>query len=278
MRYAFFALMILAVALSASVRVGGSSGQSGQWPVRGSYTIVRQMTGGLSASYGLAIKTTVPNSIWILNWSDMANYEFEIDSGDPTGNSWDITGGVDPDDQAFCEYTGGAQWFMTDYSTSFFAVFEEDGTFMHNIDGPAGYTNLFGVGAGYDHIYLGSPNDDKLAWGSYTGSETSITWSDIGYDGKAIYGLAVWENYLFVATSDEADVNIIIHQLNPDGSPDPTPVWSTIFFEAPVNGGIDYDGEYLYIYPQNDYIYVLDIDFEPAALQQSTWGNIKSAF
>lgn len=278
MKYALVTVMILAVTLFASVRVGGT-GQSGHVPSRGSYTVDRMMTGGLSASYGLAIKTTVANSFWILNWSDAANYEFELDTGNATGNSWAITGGVDADDQAFCEeYTGGAQWFMTDYASSMFAVFEEDGTFIQNINGPAGYTNLFGIGAGHDNIYVGSPNEDKLAWGSYTGTESSITWSEVSYDAKAIYGLAVWEDYLFVSTDDEADVNLLIHSINPDGSPDTTPVWTAIFFEVPVNGGIDYDGEFLYIYPQNDFVYVLDIDFEPSALEQTTWGDIKAGF
>ena len=276
MKYAICAILIMTVALSASVRTGSGPGHSGMWDSNGTYTIVTQIAGGLSASYGMAIKDNTPNSIWILNWSDMMNYEFEMDTGDPTGNSWAITGGVDPDDQAYAQYGADYQWFMTDYGTPFFAVYEEDGTWMKNIDGPGSYTNLFGIGAGYGGMYIGSPNESKLAWGSYSGSETSITWSELDYE--SIYGCAVWGNYLFLARGLDADVNIIIHELNPDGSPVATPVWSTIFFEAPVNGGIDYDGEYLYIYPQNDYIYVLDIDFTPAALEQSTWGEIKTSF
>jgi hypothetical protein len=97
-------------------------------------------------------------------------------------------------------------------------------------------------------------------------------------DYESVYGLAVWGNYLFVAMGIDSDVNIAIHELAGDGTPSSTPVWSTTFFEGPVNGGIDYDGEYLYIYPQNDYIYVLDIDFTGGALEQSTWGEIKAGF
>lgn len=274
MKYAILAVLVVTVAAMASERTAGIDVSNHFGQSRGTYTIVSQIAGGLSASYGLAIKDNVANSIWILNWSDLKNYEFEMDTGDPTGNSWDITGGVDPDDQAYALY-GDGQWFMTDYASSFFAVFDEDGTFNRNIDGPAGYTNLFGIGAGYGNIYLGSPNESVLAWGAYTGSETSITWDgEIPYE--SVYGCAVWGNYLFIACGIENDVNIIIHELEPDGTPIATPVWSTIFFEAPVNGGIDYDGTYLYIYPQNDYIYVLDIDFTPGALEQSTWGAIKA--
>lgn len=275
MKYAIFAILVLTVALSASDRIGGA-GHANPWDQRGDYTIVAQIAGGLSSSYGLAIQDNVANSIWILNWGDMLDVEFEKDTGDPTGTTWAITGGVDPDDQAYCGYGSEYQWFMTDYASPFFSVFEEDGTYMHNIDGPSSYTNLFGIGAGYDHMYIGSPNESKLAWGSYTGTETSITWSEMDYE--SVYGLAVWGNYLFVAMGIDSDVNIAIHELAGDGTPSTTPVWSTTFFEGPVNGGIDYDGEYLYIYPQNDYIYVLDIDFTGGALEQSTWGEIKAGF
>ncbi|MBN2587505.1 MAG: hypothetical protein JXA64_02785 [Candidatus Fermentibacteraceae bacterium] len=274
MKYAILAVLMITLALSASDRVGGSGG-SNPWAQRGTYTIVTQIAGGLATSYGLAIKDNTANSIWILNWGDMLNYEFEMDTGDPTGNSWAITGGVDPDDQAFCVYGSDGQWFMTDYASSFFSVFEENGTFLRNIDGPVGYTNLFGIGAGYGHMYVGSPNESKLAWGAYTGTETSISWSEMDYE--SVYGLAVYGNYLFVACGIDSDVNLFIHELAPDGTPGTTPVWSTTFFEGPVNGGIDYDGTYLYIYPQNDFIYVLDIDFTPGALEQSTWGAIKAA-
>ncbi|OPL18998.1 MAG: hypothetical protein AVO35_03470 [Candidatus Aegiribacteria sp. MLS_C] len=274
MKYAILAMMMVTLALTASDRTAGMNVGNDFGGANGTYTIVSQIAGGLTTSYGLAIKDNVTNSIWILNWSDMVNYEFEKDTGDPTGNSWAITGGVDPDDQAYELYGGNGQWVMTDYGSSFFSVFDEDGTFNRNIDGPAGYTNLFGIGAGYGHMYVGSPNESKLAWGAYTGSETTITWSEMDYE--SVYGLAVWGNYLFVAMGLESTVNIAIHELASDGTPGATPVWSTIFFEAPVNGGIDYDGEYLYIYPQNDYIYVLDIDFTPGALEQSTWGSIKA--
>lgn len=268
-------VLVLAMAVSASVRTGGS-GHGSPWPSRGSYTIVNMIAGGLTTSYGLAIQTSVSNSMWILNWGDMMNYEFTMDTGDPTGSSWAITGGVDPDDQAFCEFASGNQFFMTDYTASFFAVFDEDGNFLRNIDGPPGYQKLFGIGVGHDMVYLGGASDSKLAWGGpYTGTETSIaSWDDMDY--TSVYGLAVWENYLFVALGIEASPNILIHEIAADGTPSADPVWSTIFFENPANGGIDYDGEYLYLYPQNDYVYILDIDFDPQALEQTTWGSIKA--
>ncbi len=269
-------LVCLALSAFADVKTGGVTQSANPVQGRGSYTVVNTLIGGLSYSYGLALKTNVPNSIWILNWNEMYNYEFDLQSGNPLG-SWPITGGVDPDDQAYCEYPTGNQWFMTDYTASFFSVFAEDGTYLRNINGPAGYTNIFGIGAGNGYMYIGSPNQAKLAWGPYTGTETSITWSEMDY--TSVYGLAVWENYLFIACGLEFEDNIFIHEITADGSPSAAPIWSTTFWEEDaVNGGIDFDGEYLYIYPQNTFLYQLSLDWDPQSLAPSTWGNIKATF
>lgn len=277
MRIVISALLILAVAASATVRVGGF-GASGTWESRGSYTVVDVLAGGLASSYGLAIKDTEANSIWILNWGDVYNYEFEMSSGSMTGGSWEITGGVDGDDQAFAEYTGGAQWFITDYATSMFAIYQEDGTHVMNMDGPVGYTNLFGIGASDSYIYVGSPNEGKLAWGAYTGTESSITWTDIDY-ATSIYGLAVHDGFLFVACGGEGITNLFIHAINADGSPVATPEWSCMFTEeVEANGGIDYDGTYLWVYPQNTFLYKLEIDWVGGALDSDTWAGIKASF
>ena len=278
MRLIVVLLVCLSISAYANERTGGGP-QHFPNPTnnRGGYTIVNTLVGGLSASYGLAIQDNVPNSIWILNWSDLVNYEFDMTTGAPEG-SWPITEGVDPDDQAYCEYSTGNRWFMTDYGTSMFAVFAENGSHVANIAGPSGYTNLFGIGAGHGHVYVGSKNESLLAWGPYTGTETSISgWTEIPY--TSVYGLAVWGDYLFVACGVADEDNIFIHYINPDGSPNPTPVWSTNFSEEEMaDGGIDYDGEYLYVYPQNSFLYVLDIDWDPQSLSPSTWANIKSSF
>jgi hypothetical protein len=275
MKIATILMLCLALAAFATAKTGGT-GTANPWSGNGTYTVEDTMVGGLVASYGLAIKDNATESIWILNYSDMADYEFSMASGSP-GGSWAISGGVDPDDQAYCEYSTGNQWFMTDYAASFFAVFEEDGSFIHNIDGPAGYTNLFGIGAGHDMMYVGSPNESTLAWGSYTGTESSITWSEMPYESA--YGLAVYGDYLFVACGLEGVDNIFIHSIASDGTPSAAPVWSCVFVEsAEVNGGIDWDGTYLWVYPQNDFLYKLSIDWTPGALDQSTWGEIKTSF
>lgn len=276
MKLLVFAILTLAVAASAAVRVGGT-GAPNLWSSRGSYEVEATLAGGLTASYGLAIKTNVPNSIWILNWNEMMNYEFDMIVGNP-GDSWPITGGVDPDDQAYAEYAVGNQWLLTDYVSSMFAVFEEDGTHIANIPGPAGASKLFGIGAGNGYVYVGAASESFLAWGPYTGTETTVTWEgQIPY--SSVYGLAVWGNYLFVACGIIGDDNIFIHELNPDGSPNPDPVWSTVFFdEDQANGGIDYDGEYLWLYPQNTFLYKLSIDFDPQSLQAGSWGSVKASF
>ena len=278
MRLFMCVLLIVAITASASVKTGGS-GMPNPWSSNGTYTVMDTMAGELSATYGMAIKDNAANSIWLLNYTDMLDYEYDMGSGSATGNSWAIAGGVDPDDQAYCEYTSGNQWFMSDYSGSWFGVFAEDGTWLRNVDGPAGYTNIFGIGAGHDMVYVGSPNESTIAWGSYTGTETTITWTgEMAFESA--YGLAVYGDYLFVACGLEAVDNMFIFELAADGSPGATPVWSCTFLEnaaMSVNGGIDFDGEYLWVYPQNDYLYKLEIDFS-MALESETWAGIKTSF
>jgi hypothetical protein len=280
MRIFISLLLIVAVAVSADVKVGGT-GMSNPWSGNGTYTVKDVIAGGLTKSYGMAIKTNEANSVWILNYETMLDVEFDMAGGAATGTTWAITGGVDPDDQGYCEYSSGNQWFMTNYTIGqpWFAVFAEDGTYIRKIDGPSGYSNLFGIDGGHDMMYVGSPNESKLAWGAYTGAETSITWTDMDYE--SVYGLAVWGDYLFVACGIESADNIFIHSIAADGTPSASPVWSCSFTEnaaATVNGGIDYDGTYLWVYPQNDYLYKLLIDWTPGALEADTWGGVKTSF
>lgn len=273
-------LLVISVVAFAAERVGGSGSQN-PWPsTRGTYTVDDIMAGDLSATYGMAIKDNVANSIWLLNYTDMLNYEYDMVGGSATGNSWAISGGVDPDDQAYCEYSSGNQWFMTNYDPSFFAVFAEDGTFLRNIDGPASWGKIFGCGAGHGHIYLGDgASGGTLAWGAYTGTESTITWTgEMAYE--LVYGLAVYGDYLFVACGIEGADNMFIHDIAADGTPSATPIWSCTFLEnatMEVNGGIDYDGTNLWVYPQNDYLYKLTIDWT-SALDSDTWAGIKASF
>jgi hypothetical protein len=104
-----------------------------------------------------------------------------------------------------------------------------------------------------------------------------VTWTTGSF--ATVSGVAVYGDYLFVCTQVAGSDNIFIFELNSDGSPNMTPVWSCNFTEDAdgPNGGIDFDGQYLWVYPQNDNIYKLDIDFD-VSLQTDTWAGIKTAF
>ncbi len=276
MRLFMIVLLVVAVTASAGVRTGGS-GMPNPWSYDGTYVIEDILAGGIDGSLGMAIKDNDANSIWILSWGDMLNYEFDMVGGSATGTSWAVTGGVDPDDQAYCEYSTGNQWFMGDYSGSWFSVFEEDGTWLRHIDGPAAWTKIMGMGAGHDMLYVGAGGE--LGWGSYTGTETTVTWSTMAYE--SVYGLAVWGDYLFVACGTIGADNVFIHSIATDGTPSAAPIWSCDFGESAsgaVDGGIDYDGTNLWLYPQNDFLYKLTIDFDPDALDSDTWAGIKYSF
>jgi len=270
--------------LVAATKTGPLGGHNEPAAVRGTYTVVESYSVGLTSSYGLAIMDDQTNSIWISNYGLLKNNEFDMSTGGATGNTFSITGGVDPDDQGYCSYGGTtpSQFFFGNWSSSYVAVFDVSTTesavyYRGNIGGPAGWSTVCGVDAGHDNMYVSCFFADEIGWGAYTGTESSVTWTTADFD--AVSGMAVWEDYLFVCCQIEGADNIFIFQLNADGSPDMTPVWSCNFTHSSASaGGIDYDGSYLWLYPQNDNLFKLDIDWFPEALDRQTWGAIKSSF
>lgn len=246
----------------------------------GSYTIVETFNVGLVGTYGLAIRDDLSNSIWIADFDSLDNIEINMSTGVATGTVWSISSGIDPDDQAFCQYSGmDNQTFFGDYDTSSVAVYDvpaagTSATFNKNIPGPAHWSEVWGVGAGHDNLYV-SNYDDEIGWGAYTGGESSVTWKTIPC--ADIGGMAVWGDYLFICNDNDDSINLMIMKLNADGSPEPTPVWSCFFKEAMPDGGIDYDGKYLWVYPLEGNLYKLEIDFA-LALEANTWGTIKTSF
>ncbi|MCD4701256.1 MAG: hypothetical protein K8S24_05290 [Candidatus Aegiribacteria sp.] len=205
------------------------------------------------------------------------NIEYDVSIGIATGNTWAITDGVDADDQAFCEYTSGNQFFFGDYVTNSIGVFDDVGAFVKFIPGPAAWpVKIMGMGAGHDMLYCSGNSGTEIAWGSYTGTEASVTWTTAAW--ASVYGMAVYGDNLFMCCSLTGEDNIFIFYINADGSVNMTPVWSCEFIEDTTNGGIDWDGQYLWVYSQNEDLYKLDIDWSPGALDETTWGEIKTSF
>ncbi|MCK4504455.1 MAG: hypothetical protein KAW14_02460 [Candidatus Aegiribacteria sp.] len=273
-------LLCLAFAVSATERINYGSGSAGESSlIKGSYVLLESYSVEVAAGFGMAIKDDVANSIWISDWSDCFNYEFDMTNGNPTGDGWDITDGIDADDMGYCEYGSGNQFFFGDYTFSNIGVFSDAGAYVKSIDGPGGWANVFGMGAGHDMLYCA--RSSEIAWGSYTGTETEVTWT-VEAVPAGIYGLAVYGDNLFLCNSVDTpgEDNIFIYDINADGSVNLTPVWSCEFTENSnsTNGGIDWDGTYLWIYPQQDMLYKLDIDWVPGSLENTTWGQIKADF
>ncbi len=278
--------LVFAICLSVplfAMRTGSPGGFNEPSSYRGTYTVAASYAVGLSSSYGLAIKSSTPNSIWISNYSSLQNIEFSMATGTATGTTFSISGGVDPDDQGFCEYSGSPdQFFFGNWTSSYVAVFDASTTgpgayFKTNIIGPAGWNTICGVDAGHDNMYVSCFFANQIAWGAYTGTQSSVTWTTAPFE--SVSGMAVWEDYLFVCCQITGSDNIFIFQLNADGSPNMTPVWSCNFTHSTSSaGGIDYDGEYLWLYPQNDSLFKLELDWTPAALERQTWGAIKSFY
>ncbi|HOP27399.1 MAG TPA: hypothetical protein PLM22_08170 [Candidatus Sabulitectum sp.] len=282
MRYLFIVLLVLCVTLAFGERTG-SSGYNPPAQVRGTYTVVESFAVGLSSAYGLAIQREIPNSIWISQYTPVVNHEFDMGTGTATGNTWPIDSGVDPDDMGYCEYAGSPnQFFFGDWAGSNIAIYDVSTTgaspyFMKDLAGPAGWQAVCGVAAGHGNLYASNFFTDVIAWGDYTGTESTVTWSTASF--ASVSGMSVYMDWLFVACQITGSDNLFIFELNPDGSPNMTPVWSTTFTESTSSaGGVDYDGEYLWVYPQNDNLFKLDIDWAPSALDRTTWGAIKATF
>lgn len=277
MKKVAFLLLCLAFAVSATVRTNDGFGYGESALVKGSYTLLESYQVDVSAGFGMAIKDDVTNSIWIADWSEAFNFEFDMSTGNPTGDGWEITNGIDCDDMGYCEYGSGNQFFMGDYTFSNIGVFSDAGVYVKSIEGPDGWDNVFAVGAGHDMLYCSKGTE--IAWGSYTGTESAVTWTKATVP-NGVYGLAVYGDYLFMCTSVDDDDNIFIYYINADGSVNMTPVWSCYFTEnsGSTNGGIDWDGTYLWVYPQQEQLYKLDIDWDPTSLEHSTWGQIKADF
>ncbi len=278
MKKLFVLLLCVAFVATASVRTG-TPGHNDPALNEGSYTIVTQYPVGLSGSYGLTICEPM-EQIFISNYGDLLNYGYDLHTGDLIG-TWETTGGIDPDDQAFCEYTSNDQWFFGHWGAGSIAYFDQGETDPYFIDwlaGPDGWAAVCGVAAGHDNLYASSFFVHQIAWGTYTGTGSPVTWTTAEF--STVSGMAVWEDYLFVCTQITGEDNIFIFGLDETGAPNMTPIWSCEFVETTdgPNGSLDYDGEYLWVYPQNEDLFVLDIDWTPQSLEATTWGDIKSTF
>ena len=252
---------------------------------KGMYGVADYLTDQLGAVYGLAIKDGTQDSMWLTAWGDTtACHEIKLSTGEFTGNSWLALGDTIPRaaDLAYCEYSTSGQFLIADATIEGmpgFLVYDESGTFIHKIYGPSSFTSLYGIGAGNGFVYVASQAEGKIAWGAYTGTETAVSWA-----GEAVvpdvFGLAVYDDYLFVCKGIQGIENMLIYHINPDGSFGSEPIWSAVFDEpgfAGLDGGIDYDGTYLYVLPQYGFVFKLTIDFN-LSLSPSTWGNIKTSF
>lgn len=284
MKRAVVLLVCMFFALSAMDRTAVSAGSNAPASFRGSYTVEASYAVGLSSAYGLAIQNDVTNSIWISQYSPLTNNEFNMSTGSATGYTWPIYNGVDADDMGYCVYPGSPnEFFFGDWASNNIQVYDVSTTsidpyFARDVTGPSAWSYICGVDAGHDNLYVSDFFSDEIAWGAYTGTESTVTWTTAAF--LTVSGMSVYGDYLLVCCQTPGADNIFIFDLYPDGSVNMTPVWSCNFSEDPSgpNGGLDYDGTYLWVYPQNGDLFKLDIDWVPVALQRDTWGAIKSTF
>lgn len=288
--YTALAILLVASFAPAMDKEAGSTSVSPHYGTKGGYIVEDIFTdvsliGG--SYYGLAIKDDTTNSIWVSSWGLEEVFEFTMDTGSMTGNSWTFSASdCDMDDMAYVPYSGGGQWLGGNYGPSWVSAWNEGGTFLDSFDGDAGWERVYGVAVSddYDMVYASDALStiSEMGYGSYDGNPSNpVSWTTFSFDG--VFGLAVYEDLLFAFCAYTIGFeNIFIFQLDGSGVPDPTPIWSCAFMEtgADSGGGIDYDGTNLYVMPQNEYLYKCSINYpDPFPnVQPTSIGVIKAMF
>ena len=202
MKIAVVFLVCVVFILSAMDRTSLSSGYNVPAAFKGTYTVVAQYAVGLPSAYGLAIQDDVANSIWISQYAPLVNNEFDMLTGAPTGYTWPIYNGVDADDMGYCVYAGSPnEFFFGDWASNTIQVYDVSTTsvdpyFARDITGPSAWTTICGVDAGHDNLYVASFFADEIAWGAYTGTESTVSWTTAPF--LTVSGMSVWGDYLFV--------------------------------------------------------------------------------
>ncbi len=281
MRIVAVLLVLVSLVAYAEVRSGSGMGHNPSASTDGTITFVNMYPVAVSSAYGMKIQTSETDRLWISSWGDLKNYQFDMTTGSQTGTEFDITNGIDADGQGYCDYAAGGQFFFGDWTFSNIGVFDEAGTYLKSIAGPGGaWTVVTGVDAGNGMLYAADFRTaaNEIGWADYDGSQSSVTWTTATFN--SVSGMTAYGDYLIVCCQITSADNIFVLPINPDGSVNTTPVWSGEFVLEDMDGAgdIDFDGTYLWLYPQNTNLYQLTIDFTFAALEASTWSQIKTSF
>jgi hypothetical protein len=260
----------------------GSSGHPDA-QTKGTYTVVDSNTDlGYGGYYGLACKRNKYNSIWISSWEDGTVYEHRKSDLGATGNYWFFDAAdCDMDDLG---WFGGTdkQWVGGGYTnTNWFSFWEEDGTYIGDVDSPAGWDRVMAATASSKYGMIYCATGDELAYGSYDGDPGNFSgWTTT--TTTSCYGLAAWRDYLVAFCALSGEDNIFFYPLDGSGVPNTgSPYWSCEFVEEDPTttnaGGVDFDGHYLYVMPQNGGLYKLDPDVV-VGIKSASLGEIKANF
>ncbi len=283
MRYALICVIVIALSASfafANVKTAdGSSGHPDAFS-KGTYTVVASNLGLTYAGYyGLALKRNETDSIWVSSWGDTTVYEHLKSDLSATGTTWTFDPAqCDMDDLGWI--SGFNQWLGGGYTgTPWFCFFEQDGTYIWDVNPPSGWDRVMGVAGSdkYDMIYCSM--GDELGYGAYDGDPGNFAgWTTT--TTTSCYGLASWNDYLIVFCGLIGEDNIFFYPLDSSGVPDTSsPYWSCEFDEEDTTSGgsIDFDGTYLYVMPQNGGLYKLDPDIT-VGIESASLGEIKASF
>lgn len=283
-------MKIIVIILALTAVCFASTAESAQ---KGTYKIETEYSTDSMKSHGLAIQDDLDDRIWLLDRIKSKNHQFDMQTGARTGVKWSVADDVNSTGQAFCAYTDSPDQFIIgdwdNSSVAVFDVFPSDGNpaYKCSITGSDYLDEVYAVAAGSGYLY--TSDCIELTWGKYTGTETSVAWTTHDDWEHSTAGLAVYGEYLFVCNSNTEGTakedNILIFSLGADGSPSAKPVWSCLFTENPgwgkgPNGGIDFDGEFLWLCPMEYDILKISIDWEGGSsrLEPSSWGSIKASF
>ncbi|MCK5133448.1 MAG: hypothetical protein KAR40_15010 [Candidatus Sabulitectum sp.] len=134
----------------------------------GTYTIEEHYHPGMPDSHGMMIQDNDTDRLWISDYWTGEFIEFDMTTGNVTGNVWDCY--PRPTDVAFCEYEGVAnQYLLGHFDNNHIEIYDESTTganpYLNGfIAGPSSWEKVYGVAAGDGMIYVTTPLGGIIAW------------------------------------------------------------------------------------------------------------------
>jgi hypothetical protein len=235
--------------------------------------------------FGLALHDNTGN-LWCIDYvtASPGFYEYST-SGTP------LSGAIPARD---VDSTQDGAWNLDDnqfivgyYTDNLVDVYDgANGNFLASLDGPGGFTQIWGVA--FDDVsntlYVGEYN--RIAYGTYVDENTPINWTirDAGnYIQGEVTGLGTDGTNLYGVKRDTTvtEIYCLVWELT-GGVPGPyfgrTDITEHFLGDTTPSGGCAWDGNHLWVVDQAGTDRVLEIELGTLGIRSASLGEIKARF